>query len=108
MSSSAQPSMSGPNNKDSYAAQKKPSSFSGAIMMIALFSLTIFLSAALLFLVEPSLRLVNQGAMWSIGYVVLVVLVFASAVVLWRSSPAPSHTPPDSSSALEEAPPPPA
>jgi hypothetical protein len=59
-------------------------------------------------LVEPSLRLVNQGAMWSIGYVVLVVLVFASAVVLWRSSPAPSHTPPDSSSTLEEAPPPPA
>src|ERR671939_1067559 len=62
-------------------------------------------------LVEPSLRLVNQGAMWSIGYVVLVVLVFASAVVLWRSSPAPSHTPPpdsSSSSALEEAPPPPA
>src|ERR671933_577779 len=42
-------------------------------------------------LVEPSLRLVNQGALWSIGYVVLVVLVFASAVVLWRS-PAPSAT----------------
>src|ERR671933_2276104 len=53
MSSSAQPSMSGPNNKDSYAAQKKPSSFSGAIMMIALFSLTIFLSAAPLFMIEP-------------------------------------------------------
>src|ERR687883_741515 len=53
MSSSAQPSMSGPDNKDSYAAQKKPSSFSGAIMMIALFSITIFLSAALLFLIEP-------------------------------------------------------
>src|ERR671929_995559 len=51
-------------------------------------------------LVEPSLRLVNQGVMWSIGYVVLVVLVFASAVVLWRS-PAPTTTT-DSSSIIEE------
>jgi hypothetical protein len=54
-------------------------------------------------LVEPSLRLVNQGAMWSIGYVVLVVLVFASAVVLWRS-PAPSTTTGSSSIEQEEAP----
>src|ERR671939_991405 len=53
-------------------------------------------------LVEPSLRLVNQGVMWSIGYVVLVVLVFASAVVLWRS-PAPTTTT-DSSSIEQEAP----
>ena len=53
-------------------------------------------------LVEPSLRLVSQGAMWSIGYVVLVVLVFASAVVLWRS-PAPTTTT-DSSSIEQEAP----
>jgi len=53
-------------------------------------------------LVEPSLRLVSQGVMWSIGYVVLVVLVFASAVVLWRS-PAPTTTT-DSSSIEEEAP----
>jgi hypothetical protein len=52
-------------------------------------------------LVEPSLRLVNQGAMWSIGYVVLVVLVFASAVVLWRS-PAPSTTTTGSSSIEQE------
>ncbi|MBV9453126.1 MAG: fused MFS/spermidine synthase, partial [Rubrobacter sp.] len=52
-------------------------------------------------LVEPSLRLVNQGAMWSIGYVVLVVLVFASAVVLWRS-PAPSTTTAAESSSIEQ------
>src|SRR5215213_5562691 len=38
--------------------------------------------------VEPSLRLATQGVLWSIGYGVLVVLVFACAVVLWRSAPA--------------------
>ncbi|HLM78376.1 MAG TPA: fused MFS/spermidine synthase [Rubrobacteraceae bacterium] len=43
-------------------------------------------------LVEPSLRLVSQGILWSIGYGLLVVLVFASAVVLWRSAPAASTT----------------
>src|SRR5215212_3926803 len=39
-------------------------------------------------LMEPSLKLHNQGTFWSIGYGVLVVLVLASAVMLWRSSPA--------------------
>src|SRR5215218_5108170 len=39
-------------------------------------------------LLEPSLKLHNQGIFWSIGYGVLVVLVLASAVMLWRSSPA--------------------
>jgi hypothetical protein len=39
-------------------------------------------------LMEPSMRLVNQGLVWSVGYGVLIVLVFASAVMLWRSSPA--------------------
>src|ERR687886_2090079 len=38
-------------------------------------------------LMEPTLRLVNQGIFWSLGYGVLIVLVFASAVLLWRSSP---------------------
>src|SRR4051794_14581116 len=38
-------------------------------------------------LMEPNLRLANQGMFWSVGYGVLVVLVFASAVVLWRSPP---------------------
>src|SRR5215216_1229154 len=38
-------------------------------------------------LMEPSLELHNQGIFWSIGYGVLVVLVLASAVMLWRSSP---------------------
>src|SRR3954463_1110445 len=39
-------------------------------------------------LMEPSMRLANQGLLWSVGYGVLIVLVFASAVMLWRSSPA--------------------
>src|SRR5919202_763748 len=39
-------------------------------------------------LMEPTLRLVNQGIFWSVGYGLLIVLVFASAVLLWRSSPA--------------------
>jgi hypothetical protein len=41
--------------------------------------------------VEPNLRLVNQGIVWSVGYLVLVALVFGSAVMLWRS-PSPSPT----------------
>ncbi len=43
-------------------------------------------------LMEPSLKLHNQGIFWSIGYGVLVVLVLASAVMLWRSSPATTTT----------------
>jgi hypothetical protein len=42
--------------------------------------------------VEPSLRLVSQGILWSVGYGLLVILVFASAVVLWRSAPAAATT----------------
>src|ERR687885_2051653 len=47
--------------------------------------------------VEPGLRLVNQGIVWSVGYLVLVALVFGSAVMLWRSpSPSPTvATPPE-------------
>src|SRR5919199_2629305 len=43
-------------------------------------------------LMEPELRLINQGLLWSVGYGVLIVLVFASAVMLWRSPPAPAAT----------------
>ncbi len=43
--------------------------------------------------VEWTLGLDQQGFYWSwVGYALLVVLVFASAVVLWRSSPATSAT----------------
>jgi hypothetical protein len=38
--------------------------------------------------VERELKLVSQGWMWTLGYGLLVVLVFASAVMLWRSAPA--------------------
>src|SRR5919199_2429469 len=40
--------------------------------------------------VEPSFRLANQGLLWSIGYLVLVGLVFGCAVMLWRSPSSPS------------------
>ncbi|HZC18615.1 MAG TPA: hypothetical protein VE225_02800, partial [Rubrobacteraceae bacterium] len=43
-------------------------------------------------LMEPSLRLYNQGIFWSVGYGLLIVLVFASAVMLWRSAPATTAT----------------
>src|SRR5215213_4114163 len=43
-------------------------------------------------LMEPSLRLHNQGIFWSVGYGLLVVLVFASAMMLWRSAPATATT----------------
>ncbi len=39
--------------------------------------------------VEPSLRLAEQGRLWSGGYALLVVLVLACAAVVWRS-PRPS------------------
>src|SRR5919202_1012436 len=45
--------MSTTTNKEEGYPQKKTSAFSGAILMMALFSLTIFLSAGLLFLIEP-------------------------------------------------------
>src|SRR5215210_2835051 len=40
--------------------------------------------------VERELTLETQGWMWSIGYGLLIVLVFGSAVMLWRSAPAPT------------------
>jgi hypothetical protein len=43
-------------------------------------------------LMEPNLRLANQGVFWTVGYGILVVLVFASAVVLWRSPPSSATT----------------
>src|ERR671914_1595769 len=39
-------------------------------------------------LVEREFGLANQGLAWSLGYGLLIVLVFASAVLLWRSNPA--------------------
>jgi len=36
-------------------------------------------------LVEPSLRLAEQGRLWSAGYGLLVLLVLACAAVVWRS-----------------------
>ena len=36
-------------------------------------------------LMEPSLRLAEQGRAWSLGYGLLIVLVLACAVVVWRS-----------------------
>ncbi|MCA1740829.1 MAG: hypothetical protein LC740_19005, partial [Actinobacteria bacterium] len=38
--------------------------------------------------VERVLTLHNQGLIWSVSYGLMVILVFASAVMLWRSSPA--------------------
>ena len=42
-------------------------------------------------LVERELTLTNQGLWWTMGYGVLVILVLVSAVMLWRSNPAPAH-----------------
>ncbi|MDX6718829.1 MAG: hypothetical protein QOJ63_1083 [Solirubrobacteraceae bacterium] len=39
--------------------------------------------------VEPTMRLAEQGRLWSAGYGLLVVLVLACAAVVWRSPPAP-------------------
>src|SRR5215210_5424683 len=38
--------------------------------------------------VEREFTLSNQGLWWSVGYGLLIILVFASAVMLWRSAPA--------------------
>jgi len=43
--------------------------------------------------VEPSLRLAQQGRLWSAGYGLLVVLVLACAAVVWRSRGAQEGTP---------------
>jgi len=42
--------------------------------------------------VERGLTLQNQGLIWSLSYGLLIVLVFASAVMLWRSTPATPKT----------------
>jgi hypothetical protein len=39
-------------------------------------------------LMEPSLRLGEQGRLWAFGYGVLAVLIAGCALVLWRSRPA--------------------
>ena len=44
---------------------------------------------------EPRLRLAVQGEAWSVGYGLLVLLLAASAVVLWRSAPAPTAPEPE-------------
>src|SRR5919202_1863446 len=43
-------------------------------------------------LMEPNLRLANQGMFWTVGYGILGVLALASTVVLWRSSPPSAST----------------
>ena len=40
---------------------------------------------------EPRLRLAEQGWLWSAGYGLLVALMLTCAVVVWRSRPAPSN-----------------
>src|SRR5215203_2807569 len=42
-------------------------------------------------LVEREFTLSNQGIWWLVGYGLLVILVFASAIMLWRSNPAPAQ-----------------
>ena len=40
-------------------------------------------------LMEPNVRLAGQGEAWSVAYGLLVLLLAACAVALWRSAPAP-------------------
>ena len=40
------------------------------------------------FLIEPTIGLVEQKSFWSIGYVLLGILIIGCAVVLWRNQPA--------------------
>lgn len=42
------------------------------------------------FLVEPRLRLVQQSLLWSGGYLVLLALTAACAIILWRTPPEPA------------------
>ena len=42
---------------------------------------------------EPNVRLAGQGEAWSVAYGLLVLMLAACAVVLWRSSPAPDPQP---------------
>jgi hypothetical protein len=52
-------------------------------------------------LMEPSLRLGEQGRLWAVGYGALVVLIAGCALVLWRSRPAGAATPGDAPEAAE-------
>lgn len=62
--------------------------------------------------VEPSMRLAQQGTLWSAGYGVLVLLVLACAAVVWRSprcaeavaAPAPADDEAESTAAAEGGP----
>ena len=54
-------------------------------------------------LMEPNLRLADQGVFWTLGYGILVVLVLASAVVLWRSPPPSAATEEGNLAATEDA-----
>src|SRR5688572_29885318 len=55
---------------------------------------------------EPSLRLDDQGWVWSAGYGLLVVLVLACAVVVWRRSPGDAREPrADGEPRADDAPP---
>jgi hypothetical protein len=55
--------------------------------------------------VEPSLRLAEQGRLWSVGYGLLVVLVLACAAVVWRSPRGPDHAAAGASDSAPAAPP---
>jgi hypothetical protein len=52
--------------------------------------------------IEPSLRLAEQGRLWSAGYVLLVVLVLACAAVMWRQSPTARDEHPTATAAKPE------
>ena len=53
--------------------------------------------------VEPGLRLVDQGWLWSAGYGLLVVLVLACAAVVWRERGAAPLLTPSPAPAADEA-----
>ncbi len=57
-------------------------------------------------LVEPALRLADQGRLWAVGYGALLVLMAACALTLWRSPAATSTARKPATSPLREDPPP--
>jgi hypothetical protein len=56
-------------------------------------------------LIEPNLRLVDQGRLWTWGYYLLVALVLSCALMLWRSprTPAEASDAPDPCTAAPPA-----